>query len=310
MVEKVIICFCLLAVFLMRRRNQKLKSDIYTFGMQLEQCLDLLISGENIESFSGIDDSLWNKIYEKLRKLHRIWKQQNQKSKKEKEQVKELISDISHQTKTPIANIKMYLEILEQERSKDLFEKEFLKKLKGQAEKLDFLMQSMVEMSRLETGIIEVHQEENFLYETLGQAVAAIVPAAEKKKIHLYVECEEQMKVLHDKKWTEEAIFNVLDNAVKYTDYGGKIKIKVIRQEFFTQISICDTGKGIAPERQAQIFSRFYREPEVHNQEGVGVGLYLTRKILTLQKGYIEVRSEKGKGADFRIYLPNKLWDK
>lgn len=91
--------------------------------------------------------------------------------------------------------------------------------------------------------------------------------ALEKENIRLYVECKEQIKVLHDVKWTEEAIFNVLDNAVKYTDYGGKIKIRATKQELFTKISIKDTGKGIAPDRQAQIFQRFYREPEVHNKD-------------------------------------------
>lgn len=119
------------------------------------------------------------------------------------------------------------------------------------------------------------------------------------------MECDEDLRLNHDKKWTEEAIFNVLDNAVKYTRSGGKICVKVTRQEIFTKISVQDNGKGILPERQAEIFTRFYREPEVHEQSGVGIGLYLTRKILELQNGYIEVHSDLGKGADFCIYLPN-----
>lgn len=109
----------------------------------------------------------------------------------------------------------------------------------------------------------------------------------------------------HDRKWTEEAIFNVLDNAVKYTDSKGRIEVQVILQEIFTKISIRDNGKGILPERQAEIFTRFYREPEVRDNHGVGIGLYLTRKILELQNGYIEVRSEAGKGSEFCLYLPN-----
>lgn len=306
MVEKIMMMFCLLAVILMWWKNYKLKKDIYSFEENLEQCLDLLVSGNSIEKFSEIDDSLWNKIYEKLRKLQRIWERQNQKSMKEKKQMKELVSDISHQTKTPIANMKMYLELLECEDHDFVQRKEFQMKLYKQAEKLDFLLQSMVKMSRLETGIIEIHKENESLYDTLGQAIGAIVPAAEKKGIQLYIECREEIKIFHDRKWTEEAIFNVLDNAVKYTDPRGKIKITAIKQEFFTKISIKDNGKGIAAKRQAQIFGRFYREPEVHNQEGIGVGLYLTRKILTLQKGYIEVWSKEGKGADFRLFLPNK----
>lgn len=114
------------------------------------------------------------------------------------------------------------------------------------------------------------------------------------------------MLLNHDSKWTEEAIFNVLDNAVKYTAPKGCIHVKVIPQEIFTKISIQDNGKGILPERQAEIFTRFYREPEVHDIDGVGIGLYLSRRILELQNGYIEVRSEIGTGSEFCLYLPNE----
>ena len=304
MVEKIVISACISALFLMWLKMRRLKRDIYTFTRQLEQCLDEMGAG-NIRSFSWYKDSLWEKIYEKLWNLERIWQRQNRKNSEEKQQIKELISDISHQTKTPLANIKMYLEILEREEGSQEKREEFLDKLKGQTEKLDFLLQSMVKMSRLETGIIEIHMQETNLYETLAGALAAIVPKAEQKQIRLYVECPQKLIVCHDRKWTEEAIFNLLDNAVKYTKPGGKIMITAFRQEFFTKISVKDNGKGIAGDRQAQIFGRFYREPEVHDEEGVGVGLYLARKILTMQRGYIEVSSEEGKGAEFKIYLPN-----
>lgn len=178
--------------------------------------------------------------------------------------------------------------------------------LEEQTDKLDFLLQSMVKMSRLENGIIRIRKEKNRLKQTLTAAVSQIVPAASKKSLQLHVTCDEDFILKYDAKWTEEAIFNVLDNAVKYTNFGGCIYVRVIRQEIFTKISIQDTGKGILPERQAEIFSRFYREPEIHDVNGVGIGLYLTRKILELQNGYIEVRSEKAKGSEFCMYLPNE----
>ena len=86
-----------------------------------------------------------------------------------------------------------------------------------------------------------------------------------------------ELVLKHDKKWTAEAIFNILDNAVKYTEVGGNIHIVVCRQELFTKISIEDTGKGIALERQATIFTRFYREPEVHDNDGIGIGLIFSK---------------------------------
>lgn len=302
---EIIAVLCLIAVAVMWHRIRMLKKDIYSFSDRLEQCLDAMISGQDIENFGELKDSLWDKIYEKLRKLDHMWLGQNQYNQEEKRQIKELISDISHQTKTPIANIKMYLEILENEEDA-AWRTEFLGHLKGQTEKLDFLLQSLVKMSRLETGIIEISKQAARIYETLGRSAASIVPKAEQKGISLFADCDERLMAVYDKKWTEEAVFNILDNAVKYTPSGGSIHITVSVQEFFTKISIKDSGKGIARDRQAQIFGRFYREPEVHDEEGIGVGLYLARKIITLQNGYIEVVSEPGKGADFQIYLPNE----
>lgn len=296
---------CIAVMLALVWKMHVLRRDIYSFSDHLEQCLDAMISGEPIETFADMEDSLWGKIYVRLQRLDKIWQRQNHANIEEKKQIKELISDISHQTKTPVANMKIYLEILENEDMDAADRKEFLQKLGKQTEKLDFLFQSMVKMSRLETGIIEIRRQQLPVYETLGGAVAAIVPKAEKKHIRLSVDCGEEISVSHDRKWTEEAVFNILDNAVKYTPDGGTIRIAVAVQEFFTKISIRDSGKGIVPERHAEIFQRFYREPEVHDEEGIGVGLYLARKIVTLQKGYIEVRSEAGRGAEFLVYLPN-----
>ena len=159
-------------------------------------------------------------------------------------------------------------------------------------------------MSRLETGILQIQKEPGDICETLRRAVAAVVPDAAVKQIDLFMESSGEVMIDHDGRWTQEAVFNILDNAVKYTESGGEIHVALTRQKIFLKISISDTGKGIAPERQAEIFTRFYREPEVHDKPGVGIGLYLARRIMELQKGYIEVESEPGEGAEFRLYLP------
>lgn len=130
-------------------------------------------------------------------------------------------------------------------------------------------------------------------------------PKAEKKNIHISVQCKETLQIVHDEKWTTEALFNILDNAVKYTPENGSIRISVSTSEFYTKIDISDTGKGISEKNHAAIFKRFYREPEVHNQEGIGIGLYLAREIITMQNGYIEVTSELYKGAVFSVFIPN-----
>ncbi len=287
-------------------KMRRMKREIDSFTEQTEQALDHIISGKGFtETGEIVKDSLWGRLSERLWRVNHIWTMKEQAALEDKKHMKELISDISHQTKTPVANMKLYLEFLEEE---NLSQKgrEFLSGLNRQTEKLDFLLKSMVKMSRLETGIIQVKKEPENLYKTVARAISQIVPAAAKKDISLSVDSEETLMVKHDKKWTEEAVFNVLDNAVKYTEARGSITVTVSRQEIFTKISVKDTGKGILLERQAEIFTRFYREPEVHGDSGIGIGLYLTRKILELQNGYIEVRSEPGKGSCFCLYLPNE----
>lgn len=158
--------------------------------------------------------------------------------------------------------------------------------------------------SRLETGIIQLDKKEDRLFDTVAQAMSGIVYAAGKKKIAVKVDCPENLILSHDSKWTAEAIFNLLDNAVKYTTAGGSISVSVMQWEMYVEIKVSDTGKGISESNQAAIFRRFYREEEVHDEQGVGIGLYLAREIVTRQGGYIKVVSEPGHGSEFSMMLP------
>lgn len=282
------------------------KKEVELFANQVEETLDVILTGKKLEEPEEvIEDTLWGKCGEKFWRLYQVWNQKEIDAVQNQKQMKSLISDISHQTKRPIANIKIYQEFLEEE---NLSEKgrEFLLHMEEQTDKLNFLLQSMVKISRLENGIIQIKKEKIRLSQTLIAAVSQIMPMASKKRIEMYIKCEENLVLKHDSKWTEEAIFNVLDNAVKYTESEGCISVNVVPQEIFTKISIRDNGKGILTERQAEIFTRFYREPEVHEINGVGIGLYLTRKILEMQNGYIEVHSQVGSGSEFCLYLPNE----
>ncbi len=282
-----------------------LKHDVYEYTEKLDTAINYMLKNEELKTSSCEKDDLWGKIYDRLVRLSHLYTHKNLEISEEKDKLKELVSDISHQTKTPIANIKLYLEMMADETDFDR-KQEYLKKMNGQVDKLDFLLQSMVKMSRLETGTIKIQKQIAPLTDTLAMAISNVVIKAEKKNIKIDVQYDERLELSHDKKWTAEAIFNILDNAVKYTNDGGKLHIVVCRQELFTKISIEDTGKGILPERQATIFTRFYREPEVYDNDGIGIGLYLTRKIITLQNGYIEVKSQVGQGSTFMIYLPNR----
>lgn len=337
MAEIIIIMICATVVCALLIERKRLKKEIYDLTDWLERSLDEIMAGrepevchdgdtkaaygtkatdgmkavdntkitDDAESTDDTDteDSLKGKLSEKLKRIAHIQWSREEEIRREKEQIKELISDVSHQTKTPIANMRLYLELLQEEQ---MTEKgaQFLTSMRKQTDKLNFLFENMVKMSRLETGVIRIQPIMANLRDTIGRAVAAVVPKAERKGIVIYAECTDELVFRHDSRWTEEALFNILDNAVKYTQAGGSIRITVTVQEMFTKISIRDSGKGITEERQAEIFTRFYREPEVHNEEGIGVGLYLARKIIELQNGYIAVVSRTGCGADFQVYLP------
>ena len=198
-----IIAGCGIVISYLLVRLYRQKKEIYDFTEELQRCLTLMKAGEDIGNEAEFKDSLWDKIYQDLQELMDVWNRKNRQSHKEKEQIKELISDISHQGRTPMANIKIYLEILEEEQEDKVRRQECIGKLIKQTERLDFLMQSLVKLSRLETGIIEICEKDTKIFEVLGLAVAAVVPGAEAKEISVHVDCPETLKLFCDAKWTQ-----------------------------------------------------------------------------------------------------------
>ena len=222
----------------------------------------------------------------------------------EKERIKEMISDISHQTKTPIANLLLYSELLGEE---ELSEggKESINIIHEQTEKLRFLVDSLVKLSRLENGIVSLTAEQNSVKELVDSVVLALKNKASYKGLILCgpASDEEDVFAHFDMKWTTEVLNNIVDNAIKYTD-DGSIEVSISATDVFARIDVKDTGIGISEEESAKIFSRFYRSADVNQKEGVGIGLYLAREIITDEGGYIKLSSTKGEGSLFSIFLP------
>jgi len=283
-----------------------LRKKIYSFSNEICRTLDGMINGATLPHTTNEEETILSKINYRLTRLYEAMRENNRRVAEEKAALQELVSDISHQVKTPIANLKMINATLIEQNVPEDKQREFLQSVSKQLDKLDFLMQAMIKMSRLETGIISLSQKECSVYETLAAALGGILFSAESKKINVSVDCPVDLTVCHDSKWTTEALYNILDNAVKYTASGGKIHITAVRLEMHTKIEIADTGKGIPESRQAEVFKRFYREEEVHNTPGIGIGLYLAREIITMQGGYIKVTSETGVGSVFSIFIPNR----
>ena len=221
----------------------------------------------------------------------------------EKDKIKSLIADISHQTKTPIANLLLYSELLLEEDTGNLSAQmcENIVQLHAQSEKLQFLIDSLVKLSRLENGILQLASQEEALKPMLTLAVKETESKARTKGLELILHDMDE-KAYFDSKWTLEAICNIL-NAVKYTNEGS-ISLSVTAYEMFVRIDIKDSGIGIKEEELSKIFSRFYRSEDAKNMEGVGIGLYLSRQIISGEGGYIKVSSVYGQGSTFSVFLP------
>lgn len=283
-------------IYIIRRSTVK-------FSNSMCDSIDKIIYKEEKIEFVEDEETIFSKLQHKLKKLVEILDNNREEALREKDNIKSLIGDISHQIKTPIANITMYNDtLIQRELNKDQ-QNMFLNNMKFQVSKLEWLVQALIKMSRLESNIISLNKVNSTLSDTIANALSGVYLKAEEKEIDLTIECPAFIKVNHDKKWTSEALFNIIENAVKYTDNGGSINISVEEWELFTKIDIMDTGIGISEEDINNIFKRFYRCREISEVEGIGIGLYLTNEIITKQGGYIKVKSEKGKGTTFSVFL-------
>ena len=273
---------------------------------QLTFLIEELVGNQEVHVFSELEDTLLSRLQHQLLKLRSILIKQNQLLDHEKKQIKALISDISHQIKTPVASANTFVQLLNDDTLSEEERKEYIAILQGSLEKLTFLVNSLVKMSRLESGIIALKPEKNSLNDIILQAVKSVYSKAKAKDITIVFDCEEDYKLYLDFNWTTEAITNVLDNAVKYTQNGGTVRLNITEYASYLRLDITDNGIGIPEEEQAQIFNRFYRGKYSAGVDGVGIGLYLTRDIMSKQKGYIKVISDETR-TTFALFFRLRL---
>lgn len=224
-----------------------------------------------------------------------------QATEQERDKIKTLIGDISHQTKTPISNLLLYSELLG-ETDLTAEQRSDADAIHQQAEKLRFLIDALVKLSRLENGILQLVPSKGAVMDVMQAVYDEMLPKAEQKGLTPEL-LPTNVRAVFDRKWTAEALSNLVDNAIKYTE-SGKISLSCTEYEMFVRLDVADTGIGIPEEEQSKIFGRFYRASQSAEQEGVGIGLYLTREILSAENGYIRVTSELGKGSVFSVFLP------
>ncbi len=269
----------------------------------LSDLLDSLSELERQEVFPENEDTLLSKLQSKTDKIVTTLRLQNERERAEHENIKGLVSDLSHQLKTPISNLKMYTEFLKNPHITIEERQQYLHILDLLVERLIFLSESMIKVSRLESGLITLHCERQSINETILQAVKDIYASAKKADVMITYKEEISCDILHDRRWTAEACFNLLDNAVKYGKPGNEIVLAVRELGLTIEISVTDQNEPISGEERTRIFERFYRGQNAIEKEGVGIGLYLAREIIEKQGGCLSVHPS-GHGNRFSIVLP------
>lgn len=248
---------------------------------------------------SLLENSMWRYICDNRLSYMKLLEQE--------ENLQKIVSDISHQAVIPVSNVILYSQLLEEELlltgNKDNTEaRENIHAILEQAGKMDFFLQMLVKLSRLEKGIIKVRPQKQCIGDILKPLRQQYGLKAEHKNIELEIEDSAEIAIF-DRKWTIEAVANIIDNAIKYTKEGGKVSINIIPYSIFLRLDVSDNGIGIKEEEQGKIFTRFYRSDNVCMEQGTGAGLYIAREVMEAQNGYIKVKSEEGKGSTFSLFF-------
>ena len=292
------LALCSLTVFYSRRYVKAAFDSI-------DKILDGILSKNMSPSLDSTADSRLSKLTHKAAKIIQMNAMDISQTRREKEIIQSFLSDMSHQMKTPLSGVSMYTDLLLEGDITEAERQEFLSRIKAGTEKLQWMMDSLIKMSRLEVGAIELAPVPAGIRQTVSDSISGVYGAAAKKNISINTADFEDISLLYDRKWTSEAITNVLENAVKYSSPGGEINIAVETLPIYTKISITDHGIGISRDEWNLIFKRFYRGRNARNADGAGLGLYLASLIFQKQGGYILVDSQPGEYTTFSMFLQN-----
>ena len=272
---------------------------------EISNILNQIISKKTVLDSPYKCDSRLSKLLHQANKITEIAGLDYQNAKEENEAVKRLISDLSHQLKTPLSNVMMYSDLVEACSGNHEKQQECIKRLKQETGKMDWLLNDLFKMTRLETGVIDFQTEGLLIKETIMQSISAVFLKASEKQILIEIKDFEDRKMVHNRKWTVESFTNILENAIKYSQAGTTITVNLEERELYSCIHFKDQGIGIEPSDYTNIFKRFYRGDKVKDCEGTGIGLYLARLITTKEGGNITVKSELGRGSCFSVFLQN-----
>lgn len=256
-----------------------------------------------IEKYLETDFSkLRNTIY----KTTVLLKEQTEFLTNDRVLLKNNLADVSHQIRTPLTSISLMLESIIDDKDMDSSKKEeFLNKIYNKIESVNYLVEVLLKFSKFDASSIEFKQEDTSVYELLENIKGSLEDLAREKNVNIKINVNENINIKCDRRWQEEAIGNIVKNAIDYSSINGVVEINVEDNNFYTKITVKDNGQGMSKEELIKVFTRFYKS---ENSKGFGIGLNLAKTIIEKDNGEVNVESEKGKYTMFTIkYFKNLI---
>ena len=241
-------------------------------------------------------------FYDSFEKLVNMFQEGKRKEKSEKEYLRDVMSDISHQLKTPLASMDLFLDLIVNDKVDNEEERKMiLGEATNQISRMEWMVLSMLKLARIEAGAIEFEMGDVDVSAILSEVAGSVKYLTDSRKQKLRVRCEEGISIKADGQWLTEAIINIVKNASDYSKEGSDIDIHVEKNSVFTRIYISDHGIGMSEEIMTHIFDRFYRASNEVNPNSVGIGLSLSKSIVEGMGGRITVDSKEGEGSTFKL---------
>lgn len=274
---------------------------------QADQAVSGYLCGDYSQHLPRSSEGAIYQIFAQVEQLATMLQAKTETEHQAKEFLKKSISDISHQLKTPLAALAMYQEIIADEPEHPDTVREFSAKISVSLKRMEYLIQAMLKITRLDTGNIVFEKDCLNVAALVSQSIRELTTRAERENKQILVDGDAGQQLVCDRDWTCEAIGNIVKNALDHTDSGGTVRIHWEHTPAMLRIFITDNGSGIAPEDIHHIFKRFYRSKRSLDTQGIGLGLPLAKSIIEGQGGMIAVQSEPGTGTTFTLSFLTEL---
>ena len=277
-----------------KKRERKIE-ELISYLTKVQDHLEL-------PEFDSMQEGRFGILQSEIYKLVVQLQEQYSGEQKQKKYMVDMLSDISHQIKTPMTAISLMTDLLSAPELTDEKRLDYVEKINHQTNRINWLVRNLLTLSQLEADMLELKKEQVSLREMLDAIVDTFELMAEIKGVELSMECPKEIQLSCDKQWTREAISNIVKNCIEHTKENGSVRISAVQNNLATEIRIQDTGEGISKEHLPHIFKRFYKAPGSSNSS-VGIGLSMSKQIVMRQSGIISVTSEVGEGTEFLIKM-------